>query len=239
MAGTVTALKAQRGGKERVNVYLDGEFAFGLALIHALWLRIGQTLSDAEIEELKAADTLEKAKLRALGLISYRPRSVKEVQDRLRKAGAEADTIESVVSALKSAGLLDDEAFSKSWVESRFRASPRTKRMIPWELKHKGVSSENIEAALEEANDDDAAYRAAQKRWPRLQSLDPRERKRKLSEYLARNGFGYETIEGVIEKLLEETNESSVEVDVDEATSETVVDGDAPTTLKTKTSHKK
>ncbi len=216
MAGSISALKAQRGGRERVNVYLDGEFAFGLALIHALWLRIGQTLSDAEIAELKAADTLEKAKQRALGLISYRPRSVKEVQDRLKKAGADNDTIENVVVALKSAGLLDDEAFSKTWVESRLRASPRSKRMIAWELKHKGVGIETIETALEEADDDDAAYRAAMKRWPKVQSLEPRERKRKLSEYLARNGFNYETIDNVITKLeSDKTIEPSVDVDGD------------------------
>ncbi len=216
MAGTITALKAQRGGRERVNVHLDGEFAFGLALIHALWLRIGQTLSDAEIAELQAADTLEKAKQRALGLISYRPRSVKEVKDRLKKAGADDDTIGNVVAALRSAGLLDDEAFSKTWVESRLRASPRSKRMIAWELKHKGVSSETIETALEEADDDDAAYRAAMKRWPKVQSLEPRERKRKLSEYLARNGFNYETIDNVITKLeSDKTIEPSVDVDGD------------------------
>ncbi|NJM52668.1 MAG: hypothetical protein HC846_04275 [Blastocatellia bacterium] len=87
MAGTITALKVQAKAKDRVNVSLDGEFAFGLALIHALWLKIGQQLSDAEIAELQAADTLEKAQQRALNLISYRPRSVKEVKQRLKKGG--------------------------------------------------------------------------------------------------------------------------------------------------------
>jgi regulatory protein len=62
MSGTITALKAQERSKDRVSVYLDGEFAFGLALIHALWLKIGQQLSDDEIVELQEADTVEKAK---------------------------------------------------------------------------------------------------------------------------------------------------------------------------------
>lgn len=209
MAGTITALKAQRS-KERVNVHLDGKFAFGLALIHALWLKVGQHLSDEEIVELRAADTLEKAQQRALNLVSYRPRSVREVRMRLKKAGADDDTIASVVERLKAVGLLDDEAFSRAWVESRLRASPRGKRMIAWELRQKGVSGKAIDSALEEADEEDAAYRAAMKRWPRLQALEPRERKRKLYEYLARNGFDFETINSTFARVesLERENQS-------------------------------
>jgi len=199
MAGTITALKAQRG-KERVNVYLDGRFAFGLALLHAVWLKVGQTLSDDEIARLRAADTVEQARLRALDLISYRPRSIREVQLRLKKAGADDAAIAQVVERLKEAGLLDDDAFSRAWVDSRMRASPRSKRMIAWELRQKGVSSEDIAAALEEVDEEDAACRAALKRLPRLRGLAPMERKRKLYEHLARKGFEYETIERAIEK---------------------------------------
>lgn len=201
MAGTITALKAQRGSKERVNVYLDGEFAFGLALIHALWLKIGQPLSDAEIEELQAADTLEKAQQRAINLIAYRPRSVREVRQRLKRAEVDAETIESVVERLKSAGLLDDEAFSKAWVESRLRANPRGRRMIEWELRQKGVSDQEIEAALDGVDDEASALQAAQKRWPRLQALPVRERKKKLSDFLARNGFDYSVIEETLRRI--------------------------------------
>jgi regulatory protein len=200
MAGTITALKAQRG-KERVNIYLDGRFAFGLALVHAVWLKVGQKLSDDEIAELQAADTVEQARLRALDLISYRPRSVREVQLRLKKAGADDEAIAQVVERLKEAGLLDDDAFSRAWVDSRMRASPRSKRMIAWELRQRGVSGTDIEAALAEVDEEDAARRAALKRLPRLQGLTPMERKRKLYEHLARKGFDYETIERAIEKV--------------------------------------
>jgi regulatory protein len=200
MAGTITALKAQRG-KERVNIYLDGRFAFGLALVHAVWLKVGQKLSDDEIAELQAADTVEQARLRALDLISYRPRSVREVQLRLKKAGAGDEAIAQVVERLKEAGLLDDDAFSRAWVDSRMRASPRSKRMIARELRQKGVSGTDIEAALAEVDEEDAARRAALKRLPRLQGLTPMERKRKLYEHLARKGFDYETIERAIEKV--------------------------------------
>jgi regulatory protein len=201
MSGKITALKIQRGAKDRVNVYLDGEFAFGLALIHALWLKTGQSLTDQEIETLKDADTLEKAKQRAIGLIDYRPRSVREVRLRLKRAGVDDEKIETVVESLKSAGLLDDSEFSKIWVESRLRSKPKGKRLIAWELRQKGVSEHQIGAALENVDDQDAAYRAALKRLPRLKSLPAHERRRKLSDHLARNGFGFDVIEDILRRV--------------------------------------
>jgi regulatory protein len=208
MAGTITALKVQAKAKDRVNVHLDGAFAFGLALIHALWLKVGQVLSDDEIAELQAADTLEKAQQRALNLITYRPRSVKEVQQRLKKAGVDAEQIETIVARLKEAGLLDDDAFSNQWVESRLRASPRSKRMIRWELKQKGVGEDQIAKALEGVDDEDAAYQAALKKLPRFANLPALDQKRKLMEFLARNGFDYDVISSVVTKILDEEEQA-------------------------------
>jgi regulatory protein len=75
-AGTITRLAPQKRNKERVNVYLDGDFAFGLALVAASGLRVGQTLSGREVEELQAVDTIEKAKASAVRFLSYRPKCV-------------------------------------------------------------------------------------------------------------------------------------------------------------------
>ena len=214
MSGTITALKAQERSNDRVNVYLDGKFAFGLALIHALWLKVGQHLSDDEISALQEADTLEKAKSRALGLIAYRPRSVREVQSRLKRAGVDDKTIGDVVINLQEAGLLDDTSFSKAWVESRLVASPRSKRMIAWELRKKGVSENKIDSSLQGVSDDETAYQLALKRWPRLAVLQTAgERRRKLGEFLARHGYGYDTIRDVIARLEQETGIDTAEAD--------------------------
>ncbi len=202
MAGTITALKAQKNARDRVNVYLDGEFAFGLALIHALWLRVGQTLTDEDIESLKASDTLEKARQRAVAFIAYRPRSEKEVRQRLRRAGATDELIEEIIAGLRAAALLDDESFSRSWVESRMQHAPRSRRMLAWELRQKGIDPQTIDASLEGVSDSEAAYLAARQRWPRVAAVRPAwQRRRRLGEYLARNGFAYDTIEEAIERV--------------------------------------
>jgi regulatory protein len=73
--------------------------------------------------------------------------------------------------------------------------------MIEWELRQKGVSDQEIEAALEGVDDEASALQAAQKRWPRLQALPVRERKKKLSDFLARNGFDYSVIEETLRRI--------------------------------------
>lgn len=209
VSGTITALKAQKRDKTRVAVYLDGEFAFGLALIHALWLKTGQTLTDAQIEELKAADTLEKARQRALDFIGYKPRTEREVRQRLTRAGVDEASMAQIVADMRNAGLLDDASFSKEWVESRLRSSPASRRKLEWELRQKGVAQSVINQTLQTADVDDTqtALDMARRRLPRLAGDDAITQKRKLSDYLARNGFNYSTISEVLAAVLTDETE--------------------------------
>lgn len=201
MAGTITALKAQSRQRGRVAVHVDGEYAFSLALIHALWLKIGQALSDDEIAALRASDTLEQARQRVIGLLEYRPRTVREVQQRLARAGVDEATIDRLVGELREAGLLDDKAFAQAWVESRQRSRPRAKRMLAWELRQKGADPAAIEASLTGLDEEAAALEAAKRRLPRLLALPVAERRNKLAAFLARSGFPYSRIEDVLAKL--------------------------------------
>ncbi len=71
MVRKITALTHQKRNHRRVNVFLDGEFAFGLANIVAAWLKVGIDLSEEKITELLAADEREVLYQRALHLLSY------------------------------------------------------------------------------------------------------------------------------------------------------------------------
>ncbi|MEA3377684.1 MAG: RecX family transcriptional regulator, partial [Chloroflexota bacterium] len=125
MEREITALTFQKHNKDRVNVYLDGQFAFGLAAIEAARLRVGQKLSDDEVVELQTKDQIERAYERALNYLSYRPRSEAEVRRSLGKKDVEEAVIDAVIGRLKRAGLLDDREFAKYWVDNRARFNPR------------------------------------------------------------------------------------------------------------------
>jgi regulatory protein len=196
MSGTITALVAQKKSKDRVNVYLDGQFAFGLAAIEAIRLKRGQVLSDADIARLTQADDIEKAHEKALHFLGNRPRSEWEVRQNLAKAGFEAGTIDRVIERLKSVALIDDAAFVKYWLENRAQFNPRGQVALRQELRRKGVERDVIDAVLGELDhdDDQAAVRSALVKADRYRQLPRDEFAQKLGAYLARRGFNYETV---------------------------------------------
>ena len=198
---TITNLTLQKRNKNRVNVYLDGEYAFSLQKITAAYLRIGQTLDEAKIAELHHGDSYERAKEAALRLIEIRPRSVAEVRRRLRDKGYEDDIIEKAVTRLQELALLDDDAFARYWVEQRDTFKPRSSRALSQELREKGLGREAIEVALTDVDDDDAALRAGQKKARSLAHLPQEEFNKKLGGYLQRRGFHYGTVKAVLEQL--------------------------------------
>jgi regulatory protein len=209
LAGKITALIVQKRNKERVNVYIDGEFAFGLALIEAIRLHKGQELTDAEIERLRGLDEIEVAHEAALKFLSYRPRSVAEVRKRLQEKDLSAEAVEAVLGRLQEAHLLDDQAFARYWVENREQFEPRSARALRFELRRKGVPDGDISASLEELDEEDAAYRAARAQARRLNSLDIQNFRKRLGDFLLRRGFGYEVIKHAVNRLWEERETDS------------------------------
>ncbi len=218
---TVTALKVQTRNKDRVNVYLDGEFAFGLAKIEAIRLRLGQSLTETDIARLKQADTFEWAYESALRFLSHRPRSESEVRayfkkkERKKKKEAEQKgeddlraidegVVEAVIERLRRAGLVNDEGFAQFWVENRTAFRPKGKRALQAEMRAKGLSASAIDAALVNADDTAVAEQLAAARARRLKDLPEPEFKRKLSDYLARRGIGYDVISEAVERAWRE-----------------------------------
>lgn len=205
----ITRLAVQKKNPKRVNVYLDGNFAFGLYRDTAAWLEIGQVLSDEKIKKLLETDQNNEVYQKALDFISFKPRTVQETRDKLQKAGYDDNLIEKTLSDLIANGLLDDDNYARSWVEERSRLKPRSKRMISYELRQKGISDELIQSAVEEVDDLEAALEIAEKRLFRYEGLSKFEFRSKLGNYLAGKGFSYDVISETTQKLWNQINSST------------------------------
>ncbi len=192
MTGKITALEFQKKNPDRVNVFLDGKFAFGLPAIIAARLKPGQLLADAEVQALQAEGSIETAYDRTLNYLSYRPRSLAEVVRYLQKRDLPEGQIEAVIERLERAGLLDDEAFARYWVENRERHRPKGLRALRYELREKGIGNETIDRVLVSVDVSEGAYRSAERKARQLAHLDEQSFTRKIVEYLARRGFDYE-----------------------------------------------
>lgn len=201
----ITAIKAQKKNSNRVNIYLDGEFAFGLDRTVAAWLSSGQTLDENKIVELQTADTREHAYKQALLFLSYRVRSEKEIRQNLQKHEIPEAVIEGTIEQLRREGFSNDEQFARAWVENRSLYRPRSRRALRLELRQKGLDDSIIDSALAQVDDDTMAYAAGKKQTRKLKDQEWPEFRKKLAAFLARRGFSYATISPIIKRLWDET----------------------------------
>jgi regulatory protein len=207
--GRITALKVQKRNSNRVNVFIDEEFAFGLYRISAAWLRVGQELSDEKIAQLLTNDANEGAFHQALRLLEYRPRTEEEIRKNLRKHGVEDPIIESVLERLRRGELVNDQQFAKAWIENRSEFRPRSRRALTYEMRQRGVSNEAIQSALLEidVDEDELAYQAARKYARKLSDLEWIAFRQKLAGFLSRRGFNYSVIQPTVQRTWNEMHE--------------------------------
>src|SRR5262245_48548884 len=144
----------------------------------------------------------------ALRFLEARPRSTAEVRRRLLTRGYRADLIEGCLERLVELSVLDDDAFAKTWVESRDRARPRGERALRSELARKGIDRAVADEVLEARNEEhpgadaEAARRVLERHERALaRAADPRARSQRAYALLARNGFDPETAAEVIAEL--------------------------------------
>ena len=203
---TITAIEPQKRDPNRVNIHLDGNYAFGLSRITAAWLKVGQELSEDKIASLQAEDSRELAYQQALLFLSYRARSESEIRQNLSKHEIPSDVIEQTLERLRENRLADDHQFARAWVENRNTFRPRSRRALQMELRQKGLSDETSQSALEGLDEEALAYEAGLKKARRLQSEEWSGFRKKLSEHLARRGFPYSVIASVVSRIWKETH---------------------------------
>jgi regulatory protein len=202
--GVVTALAVRGGQTDRVGVYLDGRLVFDLssAVVDRAGLRAGDLLSGDRQRELHLQDAPYRARERALRFLSLRDRSQREVEIRLRQAGFDPQVISETVSWLAGVGYLNDRRFAAAYAAEK-RRSGWGPRRIRAELAKKGVERPIVEAALGDdydgghagtAEGEQALETLVRKRFASQFTTDPDAAERRLSGFLARRGYDWDTI---------------------------------------------
>lgn len=192
----ITKLRAQKRVKDRVNVYLDDVYAFPISaeavMKHSL--KIGVELSDEKLERLLLESELERLIAKIINFLSYRPRSEKEITDRLYQYTVDYTEkremlIEQVIAFLRRRMLINDEEFAEWYVSERQTHKPRSQKHLEAELYKKGITKEIIEEIVRKTNFDENEE---------IQKILDKYRKRKnekqLINFLLRKGFRYENI---------------------------------------------
>lgn len=200
----ITRIKAQRN-KKRVNIYLDGKFAFGLDADNFLkaGLKVGRELTDKQIRSLVFENEYRRFLDRVYRLLSFRPRSEKEIRDYLANKKSPAEVAKKITTQLKKSGYLDDQKFAYWWADQRSTFRPRGKIALRAELRQKGVAKEIIEKSVEKLDELSLAKKVAKKKLKVYKKLPRRAFREKMIAFLNRRGFSWSTIKPVIDEFME------------------------------------
>lgn len=206
----ITNLTSQQKDRNRINVFVDGKYRFSLDIfqVSELGIKVGSEYGEEELVELETESQFGKVYTRALEYCLSRPHSAKEVRDYLYrktrdsrtktggvKKGVSPAVTQWVLNRLVERGYINDEKFTKFWLENRNLKKGASQRKLVAELRGKGIEQSIIERFLAQSERTDGNE---------LQKIIAKKRARyaddqKLMSYLARQGFSYDDIRNALQ----------------------------------------
>jgi regulatory protein len=190
----ITGIKQQIKRADRYSIFVDEKYAFSLSEgeLIASGVHSGQEVTPKELAAYKETSKLDKVYGAVLRLVARRPRSERELRDYLRCKQYDEAVTQTTIKRLQENGLIDDQAFAKSWVENRRLLKPTSVRKLTLELRQKGIADDIIRAVLDEdeTTDTDTLKQLIVRKRRQIKYQD----NDKLMQYLARQGFGYDDI---------------------------------------------
>lgn len=201
----VTAITSQIKDANRVNIMIDGSYRFSLDITQVidLGIKIGREYDEAELDRLETESQFGKLYNRALEYCLMRLRSSKEVKDYLyrktrpspmktggMKPGVSVELTERVYQRLAERNYINDEKFTRFWIENRQVRKGISRRKLQAELRAKGVEGTLIEKCLADSPRDEREE---------LKKVIEKKRRRyddeqKLMKYLVNAGFSYDIV---------------------------------------------
>ena len=194
----ITSIKAATKSENRVNIFIDDEFAFSLDLAQVVdfKLKAGKVLTEPEIKKLKQASNFGKLYQCTLEWVLSRPHSVREARDYLKQKqfkkpeyGITDEDIEKVLEILIQKSYLDDVKFTEYYLENRFFKKGISKKRLKLELQKKGIGPETIEQAFAKSprNETEEIKKIIDKKRSRYDDDQ-------MTAYLIRQGFDLDLI---------------------------------------------
>lgn len=202
----ITKIEQCKRNKERVNIYIDEEFAFAIymELVYRFGLKVNDEVDRDKLIEIAEIENLSKCKDNALKTIERSYKTEKEIRDKLLSKEFDETTVEKTISFLKEYAFIDDLKFTKMYVKDRIRNQGRNK--IKYALTQKGVNKYLIDEVFESLNKDEEEERAFLICEKKYLSICKREDddfkiKNKLIRYMLGRGYEYDMARNIVSKI--------------------------------------
>lgn len=202
----ITDIAENKKNKNRVSIYIDGQFAAAIFKENALEhrLKIGLEMDETDLIELVYHDEKEKGLKKAYQFLSFRARSAGELEQKLLDKGFANQIVTDIIYELKERKLLDDREYAKEYAELLLERG-YGQRAIVHKLYEKQIDRETVALTLESICDQDSARKYGEKIAAKYQrENDPRARKQKFIQALARHGFGFDQAKQIYGELFDE-----------------------------------
>ena len=204
----ITKIESQKKDKNRVAIFINDEFAFGIdaSVASKFNFKKGDALDPDTISNVLLVEEKKRIKEKTFRFLAARAHSKKEIKTKLSKRGFSKELILQVISELEEAKYLDDEEFASSYSKSRMQNKPMGQKLLRYELLGKGVKEEISDKVIAEVykskSQEEVAADLVDRRVSRYKDLDDNKQKKRLFDFLMRRGFDWEVAKTAIAKII-------------------------------------
>lgn len=203
----ITKIEVGKRNKERVNIYIDEEYAFSISaeLIYKENIKVKDKIDVDSLKKLADEDNYIKCKNTALKTIERTYKSEKELAQKLALKGYDDHIINRTINFMKEYNLLNDNNYATMYVKDKSRNIGKKK--IKYSLLQKGIDEEIIESELEKINNDEVkaiVYEVALKKYKVFSKRENDNYKltQKLYRFLMGKGYDYDLIKDVVKSIV-------------------------------------
>lgn len=162
--------------------------------------RVGEEISEEQLEALLQKSQYNRARERALYLLGLRDYACGELEKKLYTEASPAIAA-AVIARLREVGLLDDARFAQRLARHLMEYKQYPRRRIEQELRQRGVDASIVADALAQLDGDDLQQALALLNKKYYNKLNTREDRQRVMAALARRGFSYGAIRGAMERM--------------------------------------
>jgi len=203
----ITKIEVQKRNNERVNIYLDGEYAFSISmeLVYKEGLKSKMEIDIDRLRDIADKEGYLKCKSTALKIIEKSYKTEKEMRDKLKQKEYTDNQVEKTIEFLREYNFINDESYVNAYVNDKI--SSRGRQKIKYDLIRKGIDSNLIDEKLSNIDSDDeknTAFNLAKKKYNTIKKSESDSYKLsgKLYRFLMSKGYNYEIIKDVVRKVM-------------------------------------
>lgn len=203
----ITKIEYQKKNKDRLNIYLDDEYAFAIDIniLIKYSLKKDMLLDDELIDEILKSEERISVYNYGISVLSRRANSEYELRLKMQDKGFDSQLIDNAIIKLKEQKYLDDERYCEMFINDKINISKYGTRKIKEALYYKGINKEIIEEKIKNISTEDEeerAFKLGEKKLISIKEEDTLKKGRKLSNYLIGKGFEYETVKKAVRNLM-------------------------------------